>query len=186
MADREELHALVDSLPDGALQSAAKYLNALQTWPPKKPEYPPEVAQLAMLHQLIDTLPQPAWTRVQQILEFQQNAIDTHEDLTALQDKMQLHIHRHLRRSGGGVAGSGGGGSMFPDGSGHFSVEGCDDDGAHLTLTYRYFRGRRLELAERVVLSPENHSLVYRINITGPDGKESEHEVEFAIPESSS
>jgi hypothetical protein len=45
MADREHLHALVDSLPVGALESAHTYLNAIQIWPPKKPEYPPEVEQ---------------------------------------------------------------------------------------------------------------------------------------------
>jgi hypothetical protein len=45
MADREHLHALVDSLPEGALESAHTYLKAIQIWPPKKPEYPPEVEQ---------------------------------------------------------------------------------------------------------------------------------------------
>jgi hypothetical protein len=41
MADREHLHALVDSPPEGALE----YLKAIQIWPPKEPEYPPEVQQ---------------------------------------------------------------------------------------------------------------------------------------------
>ena len=45
MADREHLHALVDSLPEGALESAQTYLQAIQIWPPKEPEYPPEVEQ---------------------------------------------------------------------------------------------------------------------------------------------
>jgi len=45
MADREHLHALVDSLPEGALESAQTYLQAIQIWPPKEPEYPPEVQQ---------------------------------------------------------------------------------------------------------------------------------------------
>lgn len=43
MAGREQLHALVDSLPDGALESAQTYLKAIQTWPPKRPEPRPEV-----------------------------------------------------------------------------------------------------------------------------------------------
>ncbi len=43
MADREHLRALVDSLPEGALESAQAYLKAIQIWPPKEPEYPPEV-----------------------------------------------------------------------------------------------------------------------------------------------
>ena len=45
MTDREDLHALVDSLPEGALESAQTYLQAIQIWPPKEPEYPPEVEQ---------------------------------------------------------------------------------------------------------------------------------------------
>src|SRR5437667_12051014 len=45
MADREHLRALVDSLPEGALESAQAYLKAIQIWPPKEPEYPPEVEQ---------------------------------------------------------------------------------------------------------------------------------------------
>lgn len=45
MADREQLHALVDSLPEGALDSALTYLTAIQSWPPKQPEYPPDVQQ---------------------------------------------------------------------------------------------------------------------------------------------
>ena len=45
MAGREHLHALVDSLPEGALESAQTYLTAIQIWPPKKPELPPDVKQ---------------------------------------------------------------------------------------------------------------------------------------------
>ena len=43
MAGREQLHALVDSLPEGALESGQTYLNAIQTWPPKRAELSPEV-----------------------------------------------------------------------------------------------------------------------------------------------
>ena len=35
----------MDSLPEGALESAQTYLQAIQIWPPKEPEYPPEVQQ---------------------------------------------------------------------------------------------------------------------------------------------
>jgi hypothetical protein len=45
MIDRRELHQLVDSLPDGALESAQTYLRNIQVWPPKPPEYPPEVVE---------------------------------------------------------------------------------------------------------------------------------------------
>jgi hypothetical protein len=43
MAGREHLHALVDSLPEEALESAQTYLKAIQTWPPKRFEQRPEV-----------------------------------------------------------------------------------------------------------------------------------------------
>jgi len=38
MNDRKQLHALVDSLPERALDSAEKYLQAIQTWPRKEPD----------------------------------------------------------------------------------------------------------------------------------------------------
>jgi hypothetical protein len=43
MAAREHLHVLVDSLPEGALESAHTYLKGIQTWPPRRPEQRPEV-----------------------------------------------------------------------------------------------------------------------------------------------
>jgi hypothetical protein len=45
MPERKRLHALVDSLPDDALDSGEKCLHAIQTWPPKQREYPPEVVR---------------------------------------------------------------------------------------------------------------------------------------------
>lgn len=38
MNDRKHLPALVDSLPEGALDSAEQYLRAIQTWPRKEPD----------------------------------------------------------------------------------------------------------------------------------------------------
>jgi hypothetical protein len=43
MAGRERLHALVDSLPEGALEFAETHLKTIQTWPPKRPDQRPEV-----------------------------------------------------------------------------------------------------------------------------------------------
>lgn len=45
MVDRTELHKLVDSLPDSAFESAQTYLRNIQLWPPKPPEYLPEVVE---------------------------------------------------------------------------------------------------------------------------------------------
>jgi len=46
MASLEDLHKLVDTLPEGALDSAMEMLQHLQTWPPA---LPPEFAELAAL-----------------------------------------------------------------------------------------------------------------------------------------
>jgi hypothetical protein len=46
MNDRKQLHALVDSLPEGALESAEQYLQAIQPWPHKEREPHPRVAQI--------------------------------------------------------------------------------------------------------------------------------------------
>ena len=43
MVGREEMHALVDSLPEEALECAHAYLKGIQTWPPKRHEPRPEV-----------------------------------------------------------------------------------------------------------------------------------------------
>src|SRR5688572_33445403 len=43
MVAREELHRLVDSLPDTALESAQQMLTNFQVWPPPRPAMPPEV-----------------------------------------------------------------------------------------------------------------------------------------------
>ena len=37
MQTRDELHKLVDSLPDGALEPASRVLTTLQVWPPPPP-----------------------------------------------------------------------------------------------------------------------------------------------------
>jgi hypothetical protein len=44
--DRESLRALVDSLPDGALQGAQRTLEHMQTWPPVRPPLPARIAEL--------------------------------------------------------------------------------------------------------------------------------------------
>jgi hypothetical protein len=44
--DRESLRALVDSLPDGALQAAHRALEHMQTWPPVRPPLPTRITEL--------------------------------------------------------------------------------------------------------------------------------------------
>ena len=45
MNDRKQLHALIDSLPEGVLDSAEKYLQSIQTWPRREAEHRAKVAQ---------------------------------------------------------------------------------------------------------------------------------------------
>jgi hypothetical protein len=37
MQSREELHNLVDSMPEAAIETAHRFLSALQVWPPRPP-----------------------------------------------------------------------------------------------------------------------------------------------------
>jgi hypothetical protein len=70
-----------------------------------------------------------------------------------------------------------------PDGAGT-ACQGVDKEGALLVLTFRYFKGQKLELAERVSFSQLSHSIRYSQDVTGPDGKHVHHEAEFAVPAS--
>lgn len=45
-ASREDLHSLIDSLPDGAMDSAAGMLRNIQVWPPPQQQVPPRIAEL--------------------------------------------------------------------------------------------------------------------------------------------
>lgn len=38
MQSRDDLHKLIDSLPDGAFEAARIALNNFQVWPPAKPD----------------------------------------------------------------------------------------------------------------------------------------------------
>src|SRR5215831_20641865 len=37
MQSRQELHKLVDSMPEAAIETAHRFLSALQVWPPRPP-----------------------------------------------------------------------------------------------------------------------------------------------------
>jgi hypothetical protein len=43
MVTRDELHSLVDSLPDAAFEAAQQMLTRFQVWPPPRPAVPPEL-----------------------------------------------------------------------------------------------------------------------------------------------
>ncbi len=46
--DRDNLHALVDSMPEGALENAKRMLEHLQVWPPQPP---PEMERMRQIRQ---------------------------------------------------------------------------------------------------------------------------------------
>jgi len=140
------------------------------------------MVERSVLHQLVDTLPENVLAKVQHILEYQQNPREQHQDIEMLRAQMQQHIRRHLERTrGGAVVGGGGGGGMWPDGTGSYSVQGFDEDGAHLTLARRYFRGKVLEIVERVSLSDDGKLLTYKQEVTGPTGERSTHQAQFSM-----
>ena len=133
----------------------------------------------SILHRLVDSLPESALERVQHILEYQQqNPREVRTDLNTLHKRMQEHIRRQLQPHVGGMITVG---SMSPDGTGCMSVQGFEENGVHLTLSFRHFRRHKLEIVERTSLSPDGRLLQYQQGITGPDGKKSQHEAEFSV-----
>ena len=48
MASRDELHRLVDTLPEGALENAKRILDHLQVWPP---QMSPEMGRMRQIQQ---------------------------------------------------------------------------------------------------------------------------------------
>jgi hypothetical protein len=161
-----------------------------------------------MLHQIIDALPEERLQNVERVLQYEgiipsesgrmpdeivarireqlaKRPIET-DDWDSLRRKMRQGIERRnerlrlqrLRLKG----------QLEPArtmGVGASSVcQGVDKDGALLVLTFRYFKGQKLELAERVSFSQLSHSIRYSQDVTGPDGKQVHHEAEFAVPAS--
>jgi hypothetical protein len=133
------------------------------------------------LHKLIDSLPERVLEQVQCVLEYQQNPQDMHADLNTLQGRMHEIIQRTFEKGCGYIVGAGGAGSVWPEGSGECSVQGFEASGAHLTLTFRYFRGYKLEISERLALGSEAGLLRYEQQIVGPLGKTSEHNINFPL-----
>jgi hypothetical protein len=69
-----------------------------------------------------------------------------------------------------------------PDGS-MSSIHGIDKDGALIVLTFRYFKGHKIETAERISFSAEDQSLTYSQDVTGPDGRHAHQSAQFSANE---
>jgi hypothetical protein len=47
-------------------------------------------------------------------------------------------------------------------------------------LTFRYFKGHKIETAERISFSAEHQSLSYSQDVTGPDGGHAQQNAQFS------
>jgi hypothetical protein len=73
-----------------------------------------------------------------------------------------------------------GGGSFNPDGDGMASMHTSEGE-TSVTLEIHLFRGHRLEIEERMLISEDKKSLLYTQQIKGPKGKEGRYEMKFEI-----
>src|SRR4051812_5618758 len=92
----------------------------------------------AYLHQLVDTLPENVLDTVHRVLEYQQNAPAELTGFEEARKRINQLQQRLQKRHGSFVGETGGSGGISPEGTGQYSVQGYDEDGAHLTLSVRY------------------------------------------------
>ena len=156
----------------------------------------------AMLHQLIDSAPDESLVNVERVLQYEGYARsgvgriseataakwrrelhegeNTPDDWNSLREKMRRGIQRRVRRME--VNGMGNAALRQPDGS-TSSSQGIDKDGALIVLTFRYFKGHKIETAERISFSAEDQSLMYSQDVTGPDGGHAYQSAQFSAGE---
>ena len=157
MTDRAYLHQLVDRIPNDLLENAQRALE-YQAIAPSPVGGPPQDTVEAIRHRLREQIAQP-------------------DDWETLREKMRRGIERRDRRrdmNGIHIPGT------QPDGASSH-VQGRDKEGALLRLTFLHFKGQRLEMAERISVSPDGRLLIYRQDLTGPDRQHSYHEAQFSI-----
>ena len=161
--DGKDVHAgpVIDALPEERLQNVERVLQYEGIAPSGVGRIPDEIAD-----------------RIRQQLAMRQIERD---DWDSLRTKMRQGISRRTERLR--VNGMFDPARTMPDGSSS-ECQGVDKDGALLVLTFRHFKGHKLEIAERVSFSQESQSLRYSQDVTGPDGKHAHHEADFAVPAS--
>jgi hypothetical protein len=138
------------------------------------------------LHELIDTLPEAALESAERVLQNHQAwppkpPIDV--------EMMRKRVEERFRRRGEEwAAGAGfatvrtGGGSFKGDGDGMASMSTSEGE-TSVTLEIHLFRCHRLEIEKRLRLSEDKKSLLYALQIKGPEGKEGRYEIGFAVTE---
>jgi hypothetical protein len=154
----------------------------------------------AMLHKLIDVIPDATLVNVERVLQYEGYArsgigqvpeataekwrqelhdrANTPDDWISLREKMEQGVQRRVRRAQ--VNGMDNAALRQPDGS-RSSVHGVDKDGALIVLTFRYFKGHKIETAERISLSADHRSLTYSQDVTGPDGGHAHLSAHFSV-----
>jgi hypothetical protein len=138
------------------------------------------------LHELIDTLPEAALESAERVLQNYQTwppkpPIDV--------EMMRQRVDELFRKRGGEMAARTaigfrsshiGGGSFNPDGDGMASMRTSEGE-TSVTLEIHLYRGHRLEIEERMLISEDKKSLLYTQQIKGPKGKEGRYEMKFEI-----
>lgn len=160
MIDRSTLHKLIDAAQDESLVSVERAL---------------QYEGLAASG--VGRIPEATAEKWRQELQNQRN---TPDDWTSLREKMRQDIDRRKRRME--VNGMRQAAQAQLDGSSS-SSQGVDKDGALIVLTFRYFKGYKIETAERISFSPESHSLTYSQDVTGPDGGHTRNRAQFSADE---
>ena len=132
------------------------------------------------LHRLVDTLPEAALESAESSLEAYQTwppQFPSH--LEKPREKAKEYLERIARDHG--VVGSSFGNSSFNTvGDGSASMTWAEGE-TFVKVEYRVFRGCKLELEERLGISPDKKSLVYSQKIKGPTGKEDAYRIEFDV-----
>jgi len=129
MASREELHSLVDSLPEEALEPAEQMLNCFQTWPPVG-SVPPEFELFESGRPGIN----PGF------------GSGSYDLVTRSGSSSQSHL-----------------------------------DGDTLVVQTRYYHlGNLLDVTQSIRLI-EDKELVYKHEVSGPNGQTVDHEIRFKI-----
>jgi hypothetical protein len=156
----------------------------------------------AILHKLIDAAQDESLVNVERVLQYEGYARSgkgripeaiaekwrqathheqkTPDDWNSLREKMRQGIERGVRRMELNDMGSAS--HRQPDGS-MSSIHGIDKQGALIVLTHRYFKGHKIETAERISFSSTDRSLAYDHDVTGPDGAHAHQSAMFSANE---
>jgi hypothetical protein len=145
MSTREELHKLIDSMPDGALEVAHRDLLNFQVWPPPPPTPPPDMASM-------------------------KKRLD--EQYLEMKKRMETHDRRPrlIKRFNAGF----GSGSYDPTrGSGRSSMSHLDGDTLILQTIHR-LQGQDLMVIERIRIEGNHLIYKHEVNGPGDKRDERE------------